>query len=276
MASKDEILKVENLTKYYISGYIFTRKVLGAENVSFNLKSGEVLSLVGESGSGKSTVANMILRLIKPTSGKIYLDDEDAFSFDKKHYWRKVQAVFQDPYSTFNYFYTVDSTLMDAFYLLEKASPERKKYPKTEREKIIMSTLETIEIDPDEVLGRYPHQLSGGQMQRLLIARSLIIGPEILVADEPTSMTDASTRLAILNELLRLKEEKGMSILFITHDVGQAYYISDRTAVMQKGRIVEMGPAEKVFFQPEHQYTKDLIKSVPKLHEKWGISDFQK
>jgi peptide/nickel transport system ATP-binding protein len=271
MASKDEILKVENLTKYYTSGYIFTKKVMGAENVSFSLNKGEVLSLVGESGSGKSTVANMILRLIKPTSGKIYLGGEDALSFDRKHYWRKTQAIFQDPYSTFNYFYTVDKVLMDAFYLLEKTSSGSKKYSKTEKETIVRSTLETIGMDPDEVLGRYPHQLSGGQMQRLLISRTLIIEPEILVADEPTSMTDASTRLAILNELLRLKEEKGMSILFITHDVGQAYYISDRTAVMQKGKILEMGPTEKVFFQPEHQYTKDLIKSVPKLHEKWEI-----
>jgi peptide/nickel transport system ATP-binding protein len=268
MANKDIIMKVENLTKYYISGYVLTKKILGAENVSFDLKKGEVLSIVGESGSGKSTVANMILRLFKPTSGKILLDSKDAFSYNKIDYWRRVQAIFQDPYSTFNNYYAVDKPLMDSFGLIENSG---KKYSKTERIEIINKTLETIGMNPDEILGRYPHQTSGGEMQRLLIARALIIGPEVLVADEPTSMTDASTRVAILNELLRLKETRDMAVLFVTHDVGQAYYVSDRAAVMKDGRIVEMGPAEDVFFNPEHPYTKNLIASVPKVHEKWEI-----
>ena len=268
MTNKSEILKVENLTKYYTSGYVFTAKVLGAENVSFALEKGEVLSVVGESGSGKSTVANMVLRLIKPTSGKIYLDGRDALSFSTKEYWRRVQPIFQDPYSTFNYYYNVDKPLMDSFDLIEDSG---KTYSQTERKEIIRSTLETIGMNPDEILGRYPHQTSGGEMQRLLIARALIIGPDVLVADEPTSMTDASTRVAILNELLRLKEERGMAVLFITHDVGQAYYVSDRAAIMEKGQIVEMGPAEKVFFDPEQPYTKNLIASIPKLHEKMDL-----
>jgi peptide/nickel transport system ATP-binding protein len=268
MANEDEILKVENLTKYYVSGYMFTKRVLGAEDVSFNLKKGEVLSLVGESGSGKSTVANMILRLFKPTSGKILLDGKDAFLYDKKDYWRRVQAIFQDPYSTFNHYYVVDRPLMDSFSLLKNSG---KTYSKAEKIEIIGKTLETIGMNPDEILGRYPHQTSGGEMQRLLIARTLIIGPDILVADEPTSMTDASTRVAILNELLRLKDDRKMAVLFITHDVGQAYYVSDRAAVMKDGKIVEMGSAEKVFFNPEHPYTKNLVASVPKIHEKWDI-----
>ena len=269
MRNEDAILNVENLTKHYTTGYIFRRKVLGAEDVSFTLKRGEILSLVGESGSGKTTTAKMILRLIKPTSGRILLDGRDAYSFEGREYWRRVQAVFQDPYSTFNYFYTVDRPLMDAFDLLEKTSS--KTYTQAEREETVASTLETIDMNPDEILGRFPHQLSGGQMQRLLIARSLIIGPEVLLADEPTSMTDASTRVAILNELLRLKEEERMAVIFISHDVGQAYYVSDRVAVMQKGRIVEMGPVEEVFFEPEHPYVRDLVASVPKLYEKWNL-----
>lgn len=269
MRNEDAILKVENLTKYYTTGYIFRRKVVGAEDVSFTLKRGEILSLVGESGSGKTTTAKMILRLIKPTSGRILLDGRDAHSFERREYWRRVQAVFQDPYSTFNYFYTVDRPLMDAFDLLEKTSS--KTYTQAEREETVASTLETIDMNPDEILGRFPHQLSGGQMQRLLIARSLIIGPEVLLADEPTSMTDASTRVAILNELLRVKEEERMAVIFISHDVGQAYYVSDRVAVMQKGRIVEMGPVEEVFFEPEHPYVRDLVASVPKLYEKWNL-----
>jgi len=270
MTSNDIILKVENLTKYYVSGYVRTKRVMGAEDVNFDVKKGEILSIVGESGSGKSTVANMILRLIKPTSGKIILDGKDGYSYSKTDYWKKVQAVFQDPFSTFNYFYPVERPFTDAFGLLEQWSGKRK-YAKQEKEEIIRETLATIGVDHKEIFGRYPHQLSGGQMQRLLIARALIIGPDLLVADEPTSMTDASTRLAILNELLRLKEVRDMSVLFITHDIGQAYYMSDRTIVMQKGKIVEMGSAEEVFFQPQHQYTKDLTKDVPKLHEKWAI-----
>ena len=270
MKNSDEILKVENLTKYYTSGYMFTKKVLGVENVSFTLEKGRALSLVGESGSGKSTVANMVLRLIKPTAGKIYLDCRDAYSYDKIDYWKRVQAIFQDPYSTFNYFYPVDKPLMDAFDLIEEASSGKEKYSKAERQEIIRSTLKKIGVNPDEILGRYPHQTSGGQMQRLLIARALIIGPDVLLADELTSMTDASTRVAILNELLKLKKE-GMAVLFITHDVAQAYYISDFAIVLHKGRVAEMGPAEKVFFDSEHPYTKNLIACAPKLHEKWDI-----
>jgi len=125
-------------------------------------------------------------------------------------------------------------------------------------------------MNPDEILGRYPHQTSGGQMQRLLVARALIIGPDLLLADEATSMVDVSTRVEILNELTRLKEE-GMSVLFITHDVAQAYYISDRAAVMKDGEIVEMGLAEEAFFESKHPYTKNLISSMPKLHDKWEI-----
>ena len=262
MKGNGTLLEVKNLTKYYISGYVRTTKVVGAKNVSFNLKKGEVLSLVGESGSGKTTVANMILRLLKPTSGQILLDGKDAFSYDKRVYWRRVQAVFQDPYSSFNYMYKVDRPLEDAFNLFEKH------LSKDKRRKIIRSTMELIGLNPDEILGRYPHQLSGGQMQRILVARSLILNPDVLVADEPTSMIDASTRVAVLNELLRLRK-KGMSVIFVTHDVGQAYYISDRAVVMKNGEVVEQGPVEKVFFNPEHPYTKELVASVPKLHEKW-------
>jgi len=272
MSKEETVLKVENLTKYYTSGYFFVKKVLGAKDVSFELKKGEILSIVGESGSGKSTVANLILRLIKPTSGKIYLYGKDIYSYDKIEYWRKVQAVFQDPYSTFNYFYPVDRALIECFDLLEKASFGKEKYPKEERQKIIRTTLEKTGMNPDEILGRYPHQVSGGQMQRLLITRALIIRPDVLVADEPTSMIDASTRVAILNELLRLKREARMAVLFITHDVAQAYYISDMVIVMKNGRIVEMGQPEKVFFNPEHPYTQRLIASVPKLHEKWEFA----
>ena len=262
---KNMLLDVKNLTKLYTSGYIRTVEVIGSKNVSFDIKKGEIFCLVGESGSGKTTVGNIILRLIRPNSGKVLLNGKDAFSYDKRDYWKKVQAVFQDPYSSFNFFYNVDKPLNDAFDLLENSTS------KDERKKIIKSTLETIGMNPDEILGRYPHQLSGGQMQRLLIARSLIIHPNLLVADELTSMIDASTRVAVLNELLRLKKNEKMSVLFITHDLAQAYFIGDRIAIMRKGEIVERGSVEKVIFNPKHPYTKELVSSVPPLHEKWEL-----
>ncbi len=262
---KNILLKVKNLTKLYTSGYVRTVEVIGAKKVSFDIKKGEIFCLVGESGSGKTTVGNIILRLIKPSRGKIILNGKNIFAYDKLAYWRKVQAVFQDPYSSFNFFYNVDKPLNDAFDLLEN-SPS-----KDERKKIIKSTLEMIGMNPDEILGRYPHQLSGGQMQRLLIARSLIIHPNLLVADELTSMIDASTRVAVLKELLRLKKNEKMSVLFITHDLAQAYFIGDRIAIMRKGEIVERGPVKKVIFNPKHPYTKELVASVPPLHEKWEL-----
>lgn len=266
--ANDSLLEVEDLCKYYISGYVFTEEVVGAEDVTFSLDKGEILALVGESGSGKSTVSNIILRLMKPSSGTVKFKGRDITEIDKIEYWNNVQTVFQDPYSTFNKYYQVDKVLHDAFDLKEKM--EGVSYSEAERSEIIEETLAKTGVNADEILGRYPHQTSGGQMQRLLVVRSLIIEPELLVADEPTSMIDASTRVGVLNELNRLREE-GMSIMFITHDVGQAYYIADRAAVMKDGKIVEMGPAEKVFFEPEHPYTQNLIDSVPKLHEKWDL-----
>jgi len=267
--SKQEILRVENLTKYYISGYIFTKKVMGAENVSLSIGKGEVLSLVGESGSGKTTVSRMILRTIRPTSGKIYLRGKDICSYEKKDYYRRVQAIFQDPYTSFNPRYTTDKVLLDALKFAEKGSKNKSKTEIEDAMEVVCSSLEKIGLTPDQVLGRHHHELSGGQMQRILIARCLLLGPELLVADEVTSMIDASTRVTVLNELSRLAKEEGMAMLFITHDIGQAYYISDRVAIMEKGRIVEIGPAERVLFEPESAYAKELVASVPKLHEKW-------
>lgn len=259
------VLRVENLTKYYLSGYILTKRVVGCQNISFNIRKGEIFTLVGESGSGKTTAANMILRLIKPTNGKIYLHGKDAYLYSPSEYYRRVQAVFQDPFTSFNPRYTVNRVFDDVFNFLSKDSNPSK----SNREEKIVSALERVGLIPEQVLGRSPYELSGGQMQRLLIARSLLLGPDLLIADEITSMIDASTRVSVLNELSRLKEEEKMSVLFITHDIGQAYYVSDRAAVMHKGRMVEMGPVEEVFFKPQSDYAKNLVLSVPKLHEKW-------
>ncbi|RDE17542.1 MAG: ABC transporter ATP-binding protein [Candidatus Thorarchaeota archaeon] len=256
-------LKCEGLTKLYTSGLIRTKTVVGARDVTFDIKRGEIVSLAGESGSGKSTVARMILRLIKPTSGDIALNGRSIYSYNIREYYRQVQAVFQDPYSAFNPFYIVDHVLERAFGLRED------NLNRDERSKIIRSTLESIGLNPSEVLGRYPHELSGGQMQRLLIGRSLLIGSQLLIADEPTSMIDASTRAGVLNLLLSLKKEKGLSVLFITHDIGQAQYVSERVIVMKQGEVVEQGPVDEVFTRPQHPYTKELLAAVPTLYERW-------
>ncbi|MEM2995275.1 MAG: ABC transporter ATP-binding protein [Candidatus Bathyarchaeia archaeon] len=266
MGEEKALLECKNLTKIYTSGIIKTKTIIGAKDVTFNINRREIVALVGESGSGKTTVARMILRFIQPSSGDIFFDGKSIFSYDIRHYYSRVQAIFQDPYSAFNPFYKIDRVLYKALRLHgEPLSPD-------EKEEIIRSTLKSIGLNPNEVLGRYPHQLSGGQMQRILITRALIIGSELLIADEPTSMIDASTRAGILNNLLELKEKRGLSVLFITHDIGQAQYISDRVLVMEKGEIVEQGPADEVFVNPQHPYTKDLLASVPRLYEKWELS----
>jgi peptide/nickel transport system ATP-binding protein len=263
MEGKRVLLECKNLTKLYTLGLIRAKSIVGAKNVTFDIERGEMVSLVGESGSGKSTVAKMILRLIEPTSGNIFFDGKNILSYDIRDYYRRVQAIFQDPYSAFNPFYRIDRVLNKTFGLRnDHPSPDK-------RREITESTLKWIGLNPNEVLGRYPHQLSGGQMQRILITRSLIIGSELLIADEPTSMIDASTRAGILNLLLNLKREKGLSVLFITHDIGQAQYISDRIVVMEKGEVVEQGLVDEVFVKPKHPYTKELLASVPRLYEKW-------
>jgi len=256
------LLKVENLSKIYRSGFIRGKPIKAVDKISFTVKAGEIVSLVGESGSGKTTTSKMILRLLKPTSGSILFENKDIYSIPKFEYWRNVQAIFQDPYSSFNPtpFYKVDRILKLPFKLLNTS--------KNEMEKIIRNTLINIGLDPDDILGRYPHELSGGQMQRILIARCLIVDPKLLLADEPTSMIDASTRAIVLTLLKRLRDA-GKSIIFITHDISQAFYISDRMLVMYKGKIVDEGPVEEVIFNPKHEYTKRLIKDVPKLYEKF-------
>jgi len=261
--NKEIVLRCEDLTKIYTSGFIRTKTVVGAKNATFDIKRGEIVSLAGESGSGKSTIAKMILRLIEPTSGNIILNGRNIHSYNTREYYRQVQAVFQDPYSAFNPFYKVDHVI-DRTFGLREGNLEG-----DERREIIESTFMSIGLNTSEVLGRYPHELSGGQMQRLLIGRSLLIGAQLLIADEPTSMIDASTRAGVLNLLLSLKEEKDLSVLFITHDIGQAQYVSERVLIMKEGEIVEQGSVNDVFTRPKHPYTKELLAAVPSLYEKW-------
>jgi peptide/nickel transport system ATP-binding protein len=265
------ILETQNLTKVYYSGFVRKTSVMAVDGVSFNLNKGEIISLVGESGSGKTTVARIILKLLPPTAGKILYQGKDISLLRKRQalteYWRHVQGIFQDPYAPFNLFYKVDRVFDIIFNLFAES------FSKEEKKKMIDASLMTVDLNPEDVLGKYPHQLSGGQRQRILVARSLIVNPEILVADEPTSMIDASTRVDVLKVFLNLRDKQGLSIIFITHDVGLAYYISDRMLVMQKGKIVEEGRVEEIITNPKNEYTQKLLSAIPTLTKKWESTE---
>ncbi|MCU7724982.1 ATP-binding cassette domain-containing protein [Actinoplanes sp. KI2] len=249
------ILGAEHLTKVFGRG---KNQVRAVDDVSFELEEGQITTIVGESGSGKSTVARMLLGLLPITSGKLTFQDRDVTNLkgrDRAEYWRHVQAVFQDPFSSFNQFFTVGKLLNRSMQLVGKQAGRQR----------LEESLGHVGMDLD-VLDRYPHQLSGGQRQRVMIARALMMRPTLLIADEATSMLDASLRVNILNVLTDLRDELGMTVLFITHDIGQACYLADRVLVMEHGVMVEQGPTDQVIFQPRHEYTKRLLADVPKLH----------
>ncbi len=284
MSESPPLLEVKNLTKIFTSGQIFTTQVKALNNISFKLTKGEIVSIVGESGSGKSTVANIILRLIRPTNGQVHLNGQSIFKQKLNDYYKHVQVVFQNPFGSFNGFYRVDRVLDKAFDFVYRNSKKknqkerkiiREEYSKenslneVDKDKIIFEALKKVDINPEEVLGRFPHQLSGGQLQRFLLARALIIKPDLLIADEPTTMIDASSRAGILNQLIALGKSGDLSVLFITHDIGQAQYVSDRVLVMKEGSIVEEGPSKEVFLHPKQAYTKRLLEDVPSLTRKW-------
>lgn len=253
------LLSVSDLTRTFGHG---ANTIDAVDRVSFCVQSGEILAIVGESGSGKTTLARLLLRLLDATSGSILLHGQDVTALRGhnalKSYWRKVQAVFQDPFAAFNQFCTIRRLLGNSLNILGRL-------PAKERQARSEDALCEVGLDPRDVLDKWPHQLSGGQVQRVMIARALIVGPELLVADESTSMLDASLRVTVLNVLQELRERHHMSILFITHDLGQAYYVSDRVLVMYHGQLVEQGPVEQVLLNPQHEYTKRLMSDVPLL-----------
>nr|WP_232461978.1 ABC transporter ATP-binding protein [Thermococcus siculi] len=268
-----ELLKVENLTKVFTSGLTGGYEIRAVDGISFTVKPGEIVSLVGESGSGKTTVGKLILRLLTPTSGRILFEGEDITEFDKKRlkteYYRKVQAVFQDPFASFNPLHEIDR----AFDLVFRSFLPN--VGKEEREEMIDHALEGVGLNPSEVRGKFPHQLSGGQLQRILIARALLVRPKLLIADEAVSMLDASTRIDVLNLLGDFRDKYNTSVLFVTHDLALGYYISDSTIIMYRGTIVEMGDTERVFHNPLHPYTKMLLESVPDINVKWEFKGIE-
>lgn len=259
------MLKLENVSKVYQVGTFGGKDLRAVSDVSFEIEGGQVVSLIGESGSGKSTIGKMILQLTPITEGAISFNGVDVSSLKGgalKEYYREVQGVFQDPFSSYNPIFKADRvfTLLKAEFFPEMGSAEWK-------EKVRRS-LRAVGLNPDQCLNKFPHQLSGGQLQRLLIARALLLDVQFLVADEIISMLDASTRIDVLNLLADLKS-RGLSILFITHDLSLGYYISDRAIILYRGRVVEMGSVQKIYDNPLHPYTKMLMAAAPRLDKKW-------
>jgi ABC-type microcin C transport system duplicated ATPase subunit YejF len=258
-------LKLDQVSKLYPSTARGGGLTPALRKVSFELKPGEVISLIGESGSGKTTIGKVLLRLTKPTSGTVTFDGKDITTYTSrglKDYYRKVQGVFQDPFSSYNPVYRADRVfdLVRSSYFPQVSDKEWSAK--------IEAALDAVALNPGDVLGKYPHQLSGGQQQRLLIARALLLDVKVLIADEVISMLDASTRVDVLNLLVKLKRQ-GLAILFITHDLSLGNYVSDRTIILRHGAIVEMGATGKIFGNPQHDYTKMLLTAVPELHKKW-------
>jgi ABC-type oligopeptide transport system ATPase subunit len=259
------LLRVENVSKVFKIGAFGRGELQAVNDVSFEVHPGEVVSLIGESGSGKTTIGRMILRLSRITAGSIAFNGTDIATLDGKPlktYYEQVQGVFQDPFSSYNPIFKADRvfTLIRQAYFPNLGDAEWKTR--------LDSSLEAVSLDPDACLGKYPHQLSGGQLQRLLVARALLLDIELLVADEIISMLDASTRIDVLNLLGDLRA-RGLGVLFITHDLSLGHYISDRTVILRRGRVVEMGTTPRVFGNPVHPYTRMLLASVPQLHRKW-------
>src|ERR671914_743473 len=263
------MLSLEGVSKTYRVGTFGGRELVAVHDVSLQVAPGEVIALIGESGSGKSTIGRMILRLTGVTGGRISFDGSDVAGLKGKRlraYYAQVQGVFQDPFSSYNPVFKADRALERLRQTYFAGLDGRRWRDKVE------ASLAAVRLDPGQVLGKYPHQLSGGQLQRLLVARALLLDIRLLVADEIISMLDASTRIDVLNLLGDLKA-RGLGIVFITHDLSLGNYISDKAVILRRGEVVEMGATEQVFGRPRHPYTRALLDAVPQLHRKWDRTE---
>jgi peptide/nickel transport system ATP-binding protein len=256
------VLEARGLTKVFSQGLIHKQHLVALHDLSFVLppRRPVVTAIAGESGSGKTTLARLVLGLLTPSTGQVLYNGKDIWRMDRGEwltYRKQVQAIFQDPYEVYNPFYRVDHVLemvVKEFKLARSAGQGRE---------MVRDALGVLGLRPDEVLGRYPHQLSGGQRQRIMIARAFLPQPRVIVADEPVSMVDASLRALILENMLRLKREFGISFLYITHDLSTAYQIADDIYVLYRGTVAETGGVTTVIEHPRHPYTQLLVASIP-------------
>ena len=257
----DNLLDIKNLTVEYRSlKNEISSVVTAVKNVSLNIKQGEIYALAGESGCGKSTLSKAITKLVKPVSGEILFDGKNIFEQtkeEKKAYPTNVQMVFQNPYSSLNPKMTIGAALQEPLDINTKFSKSRKKAA-------IHQVLEEVGLT-DDILNRYPHEFSGGQRQRIAIARALILNPKLLIADEPVSALDASIQAQIINLLKELKQERNLTILFISHDLSVIKYLADRVGIMYFGELIEENVTSAIFNSPQKDYTKMLLNSAPIL-----------
>ncbi|HEI7221157.1 TPA: ATP-binding cassette domain-containing protein [Staphylococcus aureus] len=258
MKNDEVLLSIKNLKQYFNAGK--KNEVRAIENISFDIYKGETLGLVGESGCGKSTTGKSIIKLNDITSGEILYEGIDIQKIRKRKdllkFNKKIQMIFQDPYASLNPRLKVMDIVAEGIDIHHLATDKR------DRKKRVYDLLETVGLSKEHA-NRYPHEFSDGQRQRIGIARALAVEPEFIIADEPISALDVSIQAQVVNLLLKLQRERGITFLFIAHDLSMVKYISDRIAVMHFGKIVEIGPAEEIYQNPLHDYTKSLLSAIP-------------
>ncbi|MGM0461241.1 MAG: ABC transporter ATP-binding protein [Fibrobacterota bacterium] len=255
----NNVYELKNVTKIFGQG---KEEVTAVRNLDFSIRDQEIITVVGGSACGKSVLGKLLLGLLRQTKGDLLFRGHTID--DQIQHWQEVQMVFQDPFSCFNRFFPIRGQLESAFGIFKDRKPSRR-----EIKKRVDEGLRAVNMVPREIEDKYPFELSGGQMQRMLLARIFALRPKVLVADEPTSMVDACVRAGILDYLLKLKEELSMSIVFITHDIGLAYYVSDRIFIMHDGEIVESGSPDDVVFSPKNKHTVKLLDDIPEIHRDW-------
>jgi peptide/nickel transport system ATP-binding protein len=263
------ILRTEGLTKIYrLGGFGRGRQINALSDVNIDVVGDKpvIISVVGESGSGKTTLAKTLLRLVEPSSGRAIVYDRavagKGVKLNGRQFLATVQPIFQNPFEAFSRYRPVDAYLMETATRVAGLSA-------SEAPDAVAVALAAVGLEYADVRRKYSNQFSGGELQRVSIARALIPKPSLIVADEPVSMIDASRRMIIINLFRKLKEEAARSFLYITHDLATAYYISDFVAVMSKGGVVEFGPARQVMSDPQHNYTKLLLDSIPTTSHRW-------
>jgi peptide/nickel transport system ATP-binding protein len=269
------LIEARQVTKVF-GGGLFTRSkpLVALDDLSLTIEEAPptITAIVGESGSGKTTLARLLLGLTEPTHGEVCyrgVDLRQLSQEQRRQFLREVQVIFQDPYEVYNPFYRVDHVLNEpvANFRLAKS--------KTQGRALIEEALTSVGLRPEETLGRYPHQLSGGQRQRVMVARSLLLRPRVIIADEPVSMIDASLRATVIESLRDLNRRFGISLIYITHDLTTAYQMSENIVVLYRGAVAEVGDVERVVKEPEHPYTRLLIGSIPRPDPKqpWGFKE---
>lgn len=256
------IVELRGVSKVFGGGAFGQRDTIALKDFSLAIDAEEpsIVAVVGESGSGKTTMARLLLGFETPTTGEVLYRGQPVRRLSRaqsRDFRRDLQAIFQDPFGVYNPFYKVDHVLTTPLAKFRLARSKQEARDQIER------ALRAVGLRPEDTLGRYPHQLSGGQRQRTMVARTLLLRPKVIVADEPVSMIDASLRVTVLGNLLQLKREFGISLIYITHDLATAYQISDRIIVLYRGEVVESGDPEQVVKHPRHAYTKLLINSIP-------------